>query len=176
MQNLLQGVIGSYLNFNSPKVFEKLKKIPNLTVKIANADGFHVKGYLFEHADHQVAIIGSANFTRNALLKNYEWSLKVDSTKDSLLTKQLSSQLALLDEKSDVLTSNWIKKYAENWQAPQKEKSSTEDTIKITPNTMQKKSLSNLEKISRAKSSQSFSSFSSWNWKNIFGSFCSEKV
>lgn len=38
-------ITGSYLQFNSPKVFTELMKIPNLTVKISNKPGFHAKGF-----------------------------------------------------------------------------------------------------------------------------------
>lgn len=49
-------ITGSYLGFNSPKVFEELLKIPNLTVLI-NEENFHAKGYFFEHEDYQTLII-----------------------------------------------------------------------------------------------------------------------
>lgn len=44
--------------------------------------GFHTKGYLFEFENHCELIVGSSNITRYALLKNIEWDLLVDCTKD----------------------------------------------------------------------------------------------
>ncbi|MCG4650845.1 phospholipase D-like domain-containing protein, partial [Bifidobacterium longum] len=64
-----------YLYFNQPKAFNELLKIPGLTVRIAKVDGFHQKGYIFQHDGYQTIIIGSANLTENALMRNYEWSL-----------------------------------------------------------------------------------------------------
>ena len=72
-------ITGTYLGFNSPKVFKELMKIPNLTVRLSEKTGFHAKGYIFNHEDYQTILIGSVNFTRSALLKNCEWGLKVTS-------------------------------------------------------------------------------------------------
>src|SRR5699024_11269182 len=89
-----QGVHGTiitsnYLNFNHPTMFEELQKIPNLTVRIADLNGFHTKGYLFDHGKYQTVIIGSANFTRSALLVNKEWNLKLSSRRSEEHTSEL---------------------------------------------------------------------------------------
>lgn len=82
-------ITGDYLGFNSPRVFAELMKIPNLTVRVAQTNGFHAKGYLFEHGDYQTAYVGSANFTRSALLENAEWMLRVSSATNGGLTAQI---------------------------------------------------------------------------------------
>lgn len=86
-------ITGDYLGFNNPKVFRELLKIPNLRVKITSQNGFHAKGYLFEHEDWQTLVIGSANFTRAALLSNCEWALKISSKNNATLTNQIAQQL-----------------------------------------------------------------------------------
>ena len=103
-----QGVSGTiltsdYLGFNNPRVFAELLKIPNVTVRIVDLAGFHAKGYLFDHGDYETAVVGSANFTRSALLQNVEWSLKVSSLTDANLTKQLHDRLVALVEHSQPL-------------------------------------------------------------------------
>ena len=87
-KNGISGTIitGDYLGFNNPRVFTELQKIPNLEVRIANKAGFHTKGYLFDHENYQTVIIGSANFTRSALLANYEWALKKASRFNSSIS------------------------------------------------------------------------------------------
>ncbi|MBP2058925.1 superfamily II DNA or RNA helicase [Lactobacillus colini] len=139
-------ITGDYLSFNSPKVFRELNKIPNLTVKIASQDGFHAKGYFFDHGDYQTSIIGSANFTSNAMLKNYEWSLKVSSKQNSSLTQKIHEQLIELDHDSTPLTDNWINEYAQSWQ-PIKRRNLITKTEKITPNQMQQPALKNLHNL-----------------------------
>ena len=86
-------ITGTYLGFNSPKVFKELMKIPNLKVRISEEAGFHAKGYIFNHEDYQTILIGSANFTRSALLKNCEWGLKVTSHENGQLVQEVNNQI-----------------------------------------------------------------------------------
>lgn len=143
----IQGTIitGSYLQFNSPKVFYELLKIPNLTVKISTKAGFHAKGYLFKYENYQTAIIGSANFTRSAMLANSEWCLKVSSTENASLTEQFKNELYKLNSDSIVLSTDWIKAYEKNWIKPK----ATKPLIpqEITPNKMQREALDNLFEV-----------------------------
>ena len=136
-------ITGDYLGFNDPRVFEELQKIPNLKIRIATNTGFHAKGYLFEHGDYQTIVVGSANFTRSALLSNYEWALKVSSNKQANLTKQFAKKIALLKQNSFAITSEWLEEYKENWIKP-KETVVRKNVEKITPNQMQQAALKNL--------------------------------
>lgn len=138
-------ITGSYLNFNNPRVFEELRKIPNLEIRIATENGFHAKGYLFEHEDYQTLIIGSANFTRSALLSNYEWALKVSSKEQADLTHQMAEKISLLKENSFILTDEWLDEYKRNWVKPVTRQ--VVKSTKIKPNQMQKAALKNLDAL-----------------------------
>lgn len=138
-------ITGSYLGFNSPKVFEELLKIPNLTVLI-NEENFHAKGYFFEHEDYQTLIIGSANLTRNALLSNYEWSLKVSSRENAALTREIGKQITDLSAQSFGLTKDWIEQYRQTWSRPVG-KYHKNISQEIIPNQMQKAALKNLHEL-----------------------------
>ncbi|NVY97067.1 DEAD/DEAH box helicase [Lactobacillus sp. DCY120] len=138
-------ITGDYLAFNNPKVFYELKKIPNLQVRIANKAGFHAKGYLFQHDTYQTLIIGSANFTRAALLSNYEWALKISSKGNASLTQQISAQLKDLAEDSLPLSSAWLAKYEADWRPIQESNSWSQGSLKkIIPNQMQAAALQEL--------------------------------
>ena len=139
-------ITGDYLGFNDPRVFEELQKIPNLKIRIATNTGFHAKGYLFEHGDYQTIVVGSANFTRSALLSNYEWALKVSSNKQANLTKQFAKKIVLLKQNSFAITSEWLEEYKENWIKPQ-ETVVRKNVEKITPNQMQQAALKNLNAL-----------------------------
>ncbi|MDF7637882.1 DEAD/DEAH box helicase [Lactobacillus sp. ESL0791] len=138
-------ITGDYLGFNNPQVFRELQKIPNLTVKIAGKSGFHAKGYLFEHEGYQTIVIGSANFTRAALLSNYEWALKISSANEAGLTKQIGSQILRLKENSMDLTQDWLANYEKNWVKPVSTTSVLQkgDAV-IVPNKMQQSALAEL--------------------------------
>lgn len=139
-------ITGDYLAFNNPQVFRDLMKISNLTVKIAQADGFHAKGYLFEHVDRQTIVIGSANFTRSALLSNYEWALKISSKKNATLTRQVAQQIQQLSISAQPLTTGWLDKYEKSWVKPLSKSVKTSISAqKIMPNQMQQAALKELK-------------------------------
>ena len=141
-------ITGDYLGFNNPKVFRELLKIPNLSVKITSKNGFHAKGYLFEHEDWQTLVIGSANFTRAALLSNCEWALKISSKNNATLTVQIAQQLHELKRNSMPLSESWIAEYEQNWIKPQSQSGAQlNEKAKIVPNEMQKEALHELKEL-----------------------------
>ena len=141
-------ITGDYLGFNNPKVFRELLKIPNLSVKITSKNGFHAKGYLFEHEDWQTLVIGSANFTRAALLSNCEWALKISSKNNATLTVQIAQQLHELKRNSMPLSESWIAEYEQNWVKPQSQSGAQlNEKAKIVPNEMQKEALHELKEL-----------------------------
>ncbi|MCD7121646.1 phospholipase D-like domain-containing protein [Limosilactobacillus albertensis] len=134
----------TYLYFNRPVVFQELLKLPNVEVKIADVDGFHQKGYIFQHQGYQTIIIGSANLTTNALMRNYEWSLQINSLDGGDIVDQVSSNVESEWNKAMRLTRQWIAKY-ENLYKKNKNKfilepqtNHHEDESIIKPNQMQK--------------------------------------
>lgn len=163
-------ITGTYLSFNSPKVFRELLKLRNVKVLLADDYNFHVKGYLFDHGDNQDMIIGSANFTRNAMLKNKEWSLKISSkTQGSLLT-DFQSQLKKLEESSSVLTKEWIDKYAANWVRPSSNVVKKPNQV-IKPNSMQAPALEELHKLKEAGSNKALIVSATGTGKTYLGAF-----
>ena len=139
-------ITGTYLGFNSPKVFKELMKIPNLKVRLSEEAGFHAKGYIFNHEDYQTILIGSANFTRSALLKNCEWGLKVTSNENGHLFQEVNNQIQIALTTSLPLTNSWIREYEKNWQPVKKTAMhlATDRKEDILPNKMQKAALNNL--------------------------------
>ena len=74
-------------------MFEELLKIENVEVKLTNIEGFHAKGYIFEHHNHTSFIIGSSNLTSNALKLNYEHNLFYQLIKMEILLTILNISL-----------------------------------------------------------------------------------
>lgn len=147
-----QGISGTiissdYLGFNSPQVFRELLKIPNLRVRISTVNGFHTKGYFFDHGDYTTALVGSANFTRAALLQNYETMLKISSTQNGTFFKRLQNELRQLTENSQPLSCQWIREYAANWHAPHPYRAAAPSKQPVIPNAMQKAALKELKQL-----------------------------
>ena len=130
---------GTYLQFNAPKVFAELMKIPNLTVRLTKETGFHQKGYWFDHQDYETLIIGSANLTMDALLKNAEWCLKVNSKHQGAVVQQFAADFGDQWQAAIQLTAGWLTAYRKDWQAPVLRPAlQTTRSALITPNAMQK--------------------------------------
>lgn len=138
-----------YLGFNTPEMFQELLKIPNLTVKITNVNGFHTKGYLFDRGQQKTVIVGSANLTRAALLANYEWNLRLTSTANGALFRQVEQQFKMQWQSAVDLTVKWVADYAAAYVQPQWRSTPSKLTPvkKVTPNKMQKEALANLTKL-----------------------------
>lgn len=168
-------ITGDYLGFNNPKVFAELLKIPNLKVKIAPEDGFHAKGYLFKHSGFDTVIIGSANFTRSALLRNYEWSLKVSSKESGTLTQTIKQQLTDLEENSQVLTTSWLDNYRKNWVKPVAREGKISLTSKIVPNQMQQAALQNLTALIKQGAKRALIVSATGTGKTYLGAFAVKK-
>ena len=164
-------ITSNYLNFNEPEVFEELLKIPNLDVKISQKAGFHAKGYLFEHDNYESLVIGSANFTRAALLSNYEWSLKVTTMSNAGLLKGISEQIKLLEESSLPLTQSWLKTYRENWIRPAAPTTSHQVKNVIKPNQMQEAALKEINALVAAKQKRGLVVSATGTGKTYLGAF-----
>lgn len=136
----------NYLQFNNPAVFEELLKLKNVEVRLAQTQGFHVKGYLFEHENYTSAIIGSANLTRSALLVNKEWNLQVNSLQNGQLTEQFKNEYRALWQDSIALSAEWLAEYKKTYQE-QKRITRAKANLEITPNKMQKQALLALSKL-----------------------------
>ena len=151
-----QLITSDYLSFNQPQALAELLKISNLAVKISPLAGFHVKGYYFEHQapDYQTLIIGSANFTRAALLQNYEWSLELNSLKQGALTQKVAQELQQLWANSQPLTPAWLAAYQQRYQLqPSKRPASAaaiQTKIKIKPNQIQQAALKQLAALRKS--------------------------
>lgn len=163
-------ITGTYQGFNDPKAFAELQKIPNLTVRIAEMPGFHAKGYLFNHGNYQTAIIGSANFTRAALLSNYEWSLKISSRENSALLEQINQEFAFLRKNSFKLSNEWLETYKRNWQ-PIKRSEKLNISQKIKPNRMQKAALEEIKAMIKGNKKRALVVSATGTGKTYLGAF-----
>lgn len=165
-------ITGTYLGFNSPKVFKELVKIPNLEVRLSEEAGFHAKGYIFNHEDYQTILIGSANFTRSALLKNCEWGLKVTSHENGQLVAEVNDQIENNLSNSLIITSSWIKEYEQNWQPVKKAAYlPLGKAKKILPNQMQKAALANLNALVKEQAKKALVVSATGTGKTYLGAF-----
>lgn len=165
-------ITGTYLGFNSPKVFRELMKIPNLKVHLSEEAGFHAKGYLFKHDDYQTILIGSANFTRSALLKNCEWGLKVTSHENGQLVEEVNDQIKATLTHSHELTESWINEYEQVWQPIKKNAHfPLNKAKKILPNQMQEAALKNLSALVKENAKRALVVSATGTGKTYLGAF-----
>ena len=103
----------TFLNFNQPKVFKELLKLTNVEVRLTDVEGFHSKGYIFDHDGYYSLIVGSSNLTAQALKTNYEWNVKLTSHENGDVIYHFKSQFEDVWDNSQPLTYAWITKYEE---------------------------------------------------------------
>lgn len=159
----LKGVSGkiltsTFLEFNNPKVFKELLKIPNLEVRLTSLKGFHAKGYMFEHAHNYSMIVGSSNLTANALKVNYEWNIRLTSNENGELIRHFLHQFEDVWNAAAPLSQDWIADYEIRYKETKEQQKlisvlepredfatdSMVRAIEIKPNKMQIRALENL--------------------------------
>lgn len=113
-------VTSDYLAFNSPQAFAELLALGErgFDVRIHTADAFHPKGYIFEHGDTVSAMVGSANLTANALVRNHEWNLLVTAATSGDLAGQLRAIVRDQIQHSVPITQQWLDSYAQSYTPP----------------------------------------------------------
>lgn len=74
---------GDYLRITHPHALQRLYTLttrhPGLRVRlfrVADAQAFHPKAYIFVRGRHGVAFVGSSNLSRSALTRGIEWNLR----------------------------------------------------------------------------------------------------
>ncbi|PNZ28577.1 DUF3427 domain-containing protein [Staphylococcus rostri] len=155
-------ITSNYLGFNTPKMYKELLKLDNVEVRLTGVEGFHAKGYIFEHDHYSSMIIGSSNLTSNALKINYEHNILLSTQKNGDLVHNVSAQFNELWQKSHPLTDTWIQQYEQNYeQRNLKEvyrvtqqqidiQQKLDNTVNIEPNVMQQEALHSLSELRKS--------------------------
>lgn len=150
----------TYLNFNQPKIFKELMKLTNVEVRLTDIEGFHSKGYIFDHEAYHSLIIGSSNLTAQALKINHEWNVKLTSHEEGEVIHHFKNQFEEVWTDAQALTDAWISKY-ESIYSPlvfrnaekvielpdQYQVNTLEEALQIKPNKMQQAALKQIQAV-----------------------------
>ncbi|PTL38843.1 DUF3427 domain-containing protein [Alkalicoccus saliphilus] len=147
----------TYQYFNQPKIFRELLKLKNVEVRIANIDGFHSKGYIFQHDQYYSLIVGSSNLTSSALKVNYEWNVKLNSHENGELIDHFEEQFRDMWNTAVLLTPRWVDEYERFFEEELRPNvaefpghyvtNRLETALTIDPNKMQQAALAGIESI-----------------------------
>jgi superfamily II DNA or RNA helicase len=150
-------ITSTYLNFTDAKALEKLNEFNNIELKVFVTDrevGFHTKAYIFEYTDYYKVIIGSSNITQSALKSNIEWNVKLIRKENDLFIQGVLNEFKQLWNRSREADSLFIQRYEELQKilrGVQKNHNFIfEIPQSITPNSMQKRAMNNLNRLRRA--------------------------
>ncbi|MDD2968106.1 MAG: DEAD/DEAH box helicase [Lachnospiraceae bacterium] len=148
-----------YLMFSEPEALKKLQELKNIELKMFCTDketgGFHTKGYIFKREEIYRIIIGSSNMTMNAITKNREWNMKIVSTENGELAREVLEEFEEFWNDSHTFAyedfiGNYRQKYLEN-QIIKKQKQQTvqEEVVELEryilkPNKMQAEFVNNV--------------------------------
>ncbi|KGP74266.1 DUF3427 domain-containing protein [Pontibacillus yanchengensis] len=153
----------TFLKFNNPKVFKELMKLDNVEVRLTDRQGFHSKGYIFNHSSYHSLIVGSSNLTSQALKVNYEWNIKLTSHENGELVNHFYNQFEEVWDNAIPLTKEWIEEYEKSYvpedhpvnqvrEIPsQYQYNAVEEALKIVPNKMQQAALEQISKLRQSE-------------------------
>ncbi len=146
-------LVSQYLNFTQPEALKRLLQFSNIESKIIVNGNFHAKGFMFKKNDVYDLIIGSSNFTANALCTNKEWNLQVSGMNNSSIIIDAVKEFTKEFDNATTIDNDFIDNYNEIYQSVQKNNILIEDsylkiqTKELKPNRMQEEALSNLSKL-----------------------------
>lgn len=144
-----QILTSDYLAFTTPAALRFLMSLPNIELKFFRCRGdagFHTKGYIFENPEKLHLIIGSSNWTANALATNQEWNaLLVSKASGQFATELLAEFESLWNRpESETLTDEAVAQYEALWKGARAARQTlkfTDEAVpaeKLSPNTMQR--------------------------------------
>jgi len=146
-------LVSQYLNFTQPEALKRLLQFENIDLRIATTGNAHVKSYIFKRKEHYNLIVGSSNLTAQALCTNKEWNMKVSALDESGIVEKVLREFQSDFENGTPVTSEFILTYEEVYQNQLlqagriKLENPTESQRLVTPNSMQKEALENLQKL-----------------------------
>ena len=160
----MKGVSGKilttdYLTFSEPKALDKLASLQNIELKMYRSNkaqqGFHTKGYLFQHNGSYSIIVGSSNMTLSALTCNKEWNTKLVSTEQGEYAKNVLSEFDdLWNSDFAVPYNDFINQYREEYRIIKEQKRIAKEhqvveleQYKLRPNLMQVEFIKNLKSL-----------------------------
>ncbi|WP_323789229.1 DUF3427 domain-containing protein [Psychroserpens sp.] len=144
-------LVSQYLNFTQPEALKRLSQFKNIELKIVTKENSHSKGYIFKYSDYYNLVIGSSNLTSSALSTNKEWNMKVSARNSSSIVDKVINEFQDDFEIGETVNETYIKKYEEVYKKQflvykkSEEEFSKDLSLEITPNSMQKEALENLE-------------------------------
>ncbi len=144
-----------YLTFSEPRALEKLASFSNIEVRMFPAEsgkvGFHTKGYLFDRSDGSCrALVGSSNLTGSAITTNHEWNLRLVSSSDGELLKDLRAEFSWLWSQADDISrmlAAYKALYAERKRIIARQKAPSIAQARLKPNEMQVSFIANLDQL-----------------------------
>lgn len=153
-----------YLLFSEPAALDALAGLNNLEVRMFRTSGvgFHTKGYLFHNGNDIRIIVGSSNLTQNAITRNFEWNTRVVSTSDGQYAKDIEAEFNSVWE-SSVDYNSCREEYERQYQEAKSQKAALTKIVTsldlsyskvISPNTMQKGFMSEIERLIKAGESR----------------------
>ncbi|MEX3505739.1 DUF3427 domain-containing protein, partial [Corynebacterium sp. LK2510] len=173
-------ITSDYLDFNDPDALRELLTLDNVEVRVMSGTQHHAKGYVFQHADHLTALIGSSNLTRNALTSNAEWNLQFSTHRDGDIADQVNRAVQWQREHSVPLTPEWIADYeqkrATRTVVRQEQPLEVSDkSVRILPNAMQVEALEGLLKVREAGERRALVISATGTGKTILSAFAAKE-
>ena len=144
-------LVSTYLNFTCPTALKALKEFDNLEVRVNSSENVHAKGYYFNSSNEWQFIVGSSNWTANALSSNKELNILVRTNDEHTLTKELIDEFDLRFENSEPLSDDFLTRYIVEYDETRESQAQSPikqpNTKHLRPNKMQLDAMGELAKL-----------------------------
>lgn len=107
-----------YLNFNDPVALRRLLQFDNIDFHVVTEKSLHTKGYIFVKPTYTKILIGSSNFTQEALTENIEWNIELSSMREGKIIEEVFNEVEYIKTNSEKLTLEWIDDYEKRYVRP----------------------------------------------------------
>jgi len=105
---------------SDPDLIDKLVNVPNAFVAQKTPGCFHPKIYYFQTENYAAAVVGSANFTRGGLGKNFEANIYMRGDADEAVFEEIRDQLRKYEQFRRSVTKELAKSYRQQAEAASK--------------------------------------------------------
>ena len=146
-------LVSQYLNFTQPEALKRLLQFKNIESKIVVDGNFHAKGFMFKKNNMYTLIIGSSNFTANALCVNKEWNLKISANIKSSIILDAVKEFSNEFDDANKIDNDFISNYKEVYKTVKNNNILIKNNYlkikskELKPNKMQEEALANISNL-----------------------------
>ena len=152
-------LVSDYLTFTEPEALRQLLQFENIELRVLEAKKMHAKAYSFFRAQQITSLVGSSNWTANAITSGTtELNVCISDVENGIYGLELKEEFDFFFNRATPVTEAWLESYRTQYELqmtrkPQPELPgvaadvATPYATQLTPNAMQREALDKLQAL-----------------------------